>query len=167
MTLLRSTPLPLALALALALSLVPGRARAQDPDGFRIGVSLLGTSMVSVVVEHMQGRRGLEVAVGTWTFRDLSVSGAVKAYFGPSAMRPFVGAGMWALLAAPKGEDLGGAALVARVPVGFDWRAAPGHFVGGDVNLSRALWLWRTDESAMPLTGRILPIPGLSYRHMR
>jgi len=167
MTPLRSTLLPLTLTLALALSLVPAAARAQDATGLRVGVSLLGTSMLSVVVEHMKGRRGLEVAVGTWTFRDLSVSGAVKGYFGPSAMRPVVGVGVWGLLAAPKGEDLGGAALVARVPVGFDWRAAPGHYFGGEVNLSRALWLWRTDESAMPLTGRVLPIPGLSYRYMR
>jgi hypothetical protein len=142
-------------------------ASAQDEDGYRFGVSLGGTSTVALIVERMEGRKGLELTIGTWSFRNLSVSAVGKAYLGPSAFRPAVGAGLWTVvgLRAQEGERKG-AALMARFPIGFDWRLAPDHFLDLDVSVNRALWIRRADYSDLPPSPRLIPVPGVSYRMM-
>jgi hypothetical protein len=157
----------LLVALGLLALAVPGaRAEAQD-DGYRMGLTVGGTSTIAVVLERIDGRRGLELSVGTWSFRNLSVSAVAKAYLGPSAFRPVLGAGVWALagLTAAEGERKG-AALLARFPIGFDWRVASGNYLGLDVSVSRALWIRRADFSELAPSPRLVPIPGLSYRIM-
>jgi hypothetical protein len=142
-------------------------ASAQDEEGYRFGLSLGGTSTLAVVIERMDGRRGLELTVGTWSFRNLSVSTVGKVYLGPSAFRPALGAGLWTVigLRAQEGERRG-VALIARFPIGFDWRLAPDHFLDLDVSVNRALWIRRADFSDLPPSPRLIPVPGLSYRVM-
>ena len=132
-----------------------------------MGLTVGGTSTLAVVLERIDGRRGLELTVGTWSFRNVSVSAVAKAYLGPSAFRPVLGGGLWALaaLSAPEGERKG-VALLARFPIGFDWRVASGNYLGMDVNVTRALWIRRADFSELPPSPRLVPIPGLSYRVM-
>jgi hypothetical protein len=157
----------LAATLLASLLARPLSAAAQDEDGWRFGVLFGGTSTVAVVVERMEGRRGLELAVGTWSFRNVSVSGVAKAYLGPSAFRPALGAGLWTVVGLTPAEgERGGAAVIARFPIGFDWRLAPGHFLGLDVSVNRALWIRRADFSDLPPSPRLVPVPGLSYRAM-
>ncbi len=106
----------------------------------------------------------MELAIGTWSFRDLSISTVYKEYFGGRALRPFVGAGLWAVTASPPGERRG-YALVLRAPLGVDWSFVDDHAVGAVLNLNRGLWVRRTDpEDLLPLNRRVVPLPELYYR---
>ena len=153
--------------LLLLLFAAPVQARAQEEDGYRFGLSVGGTGTIALVVERLWGREGIELSVGTWSFRNVSVSALGKAYLGPSALRPAVGAGLWTVVgvSAPEGQR-NGVAVIARFPIGFDWRLAPGHFLDLDVSVNRALWIRRADYSDMPPSPRLIPVPGVSYRVM-
>jgi hypothetical protein len=153
------------LAAVLALSARASDASGQNEDKYRFGLSLGGTSTFAVVLERLDGRRGLEVTVGTWSFRNVSVSAVVKGYLGPSAFRPAFGAGLWTVVGlSPLEGERKGVAVMARFPMGFDWRLASGHFLDLDVSVNRALWIRRADYSVMPPSPRLIPIPGVSYR---
>lgn len=151
----------------LALALITGTglpAQLQSQHSYRVGLSLGGIALVAVVVERIDGHGAAELSVGTWSFHDLSASAVVRGYFGVSALRPVLGAGLWFILAPPQDADRWGTALVARFPIGFDWRVAPDHFVDLDFNVNRAIWIRRRDIEERPGNGRLIPIPGLSYR---
>ena len=151
-------------ALALLLAPAPSSAQSTDDDGLRIGVSVGGISTVGLVFEYFNGNRSLDITVGTWSFRDLSLSAVVKEYFGASAARPFVGVGLWIVAAKPSNERLG-MAIVLRAPVGVDWNVTGKHFLGASLNVNRGLWVRRTDpEDDLPLNRRLVPLPGVYYR---
>ena len=153
------------LALLVTLVLPSSRVAAQDEDVWRFGLSAGGTSTIALVFERMDGREGLELTVGTWSFRNLSVSGVLKAYLGPSAFRPALGAGLWTVVGLrPQEGERGGMAILARFPIGFDWRFLDDHYLDLDVSVNRALWIRRADFSDLPPSPRLVPIPGLSYR---
>lgn len=162
--LLQARPLrALALALALVLALVPA-ASGQEARTVRIGLSAGGVSTLGLLVEYVDGHGSTEFTIGTWSFRDLSVSLVRRQYFGVSALRPVVGVGLWGILATPEGERPG-MALVVRAPIGMDWRADGAHFLTLDLNVNRGLWVRRTDpEDDTPLNQRLVPLPGISYR---
>ena len=122
-------------------------------------------STIGLLVEREFGAGSLELIVGTWGFRDVSVSLEHKRYIGGGEVRGVVGVGLWTVLAFPPDERLG-AALVARVPIGVEWAVTGGdHAVGVEVGLGRALAIRRTDpEDDTPMNRRIVPLPGLSYR---
>ncbi len=106
--------------------------------------------------------------MGTWSFRDISVSTVVKHYFLESSAKPFVGAGLWAALAAP--DERTGVALVLRAPIGVDWAMADDHSLGAVVNLNRALAIRRSDpDDDLPLNNwlPVMPLPELYYRFTR
>jgi hypothetical protein len=162
------TPAVLVLMASMLALAGPGAgASAQGPgagDGIRLGVTFGGIGTVGVVAEYFDGTRGYDLTVGTWSFRDLSISATVKEYFGAGAARPFVGAGLWLVTASPSGERTG-LALVLRAPVGVDWRAAPDHYLGAALDVDRALWVRRTDPADdVPLNRRLVPLPGIYYR---
>jgi len=146
---------------------VPGTILAQATgrgDGVRFGLSLGGISTVGATVEFFSGSRSIDLTLGTWSFHELSVSAVAKQYVGEKAARPFVGAGLWMVFAAP-GNDRIGAALIARVPVGVDWTLADRHALGAVVNLNRGLWVRRADqEDEVPMNKRLVPLPELYYR---
>lgn len=153
-----------AAAIVLLLLLSPLRGAGQDA-AYRVGIALGGTGLVGLVLERVDERTGLEVTLSTWSFRDVGVSGVAKAYLGPSAFRPVLGAGFWIAFARPSDADRAGVAVLARFPVGFDWRAAPGHFLGLEMNVNRALWIQRADVTdELPANPRLVPIPGVYYR---
>jgi hypothetical protein len=130
----------------------------------RIGVSLGGISTFSVVAEWFSDTHAVEVAVGTWAFRDVSVSAVYKEYFFASRVRPFVGAGLWTVAAFPP-DGRAGVALVLRLPVGAEWTFVDDHSVGAAINGNRALWVRAADpEDDVPPVGRIVPLPELYYR---
>jgi hypothetical protein len=154
-------------ALLLGLGTAPTPTRAQDDDGYRFGLSLGGTSTLALIVERLEGRHGIELSVGTWSFRNVSVSALAKAYLGPSAFRPALGAGLWTVVGLRPAEgERRGVAVIARFPIGFDWRLAPDHYLDLDVSVNRALWMRRADFSDLPPSPRLIPIPGVSYRVM-
>jgi len=160
-----SVALPAAVILALICvpSAINGQSAADD-SGVRIGVSVGGVGTMGLVLEFFDGNRSLDLTLGTWAFQDLSLSIAVKQYFGAKAARPFVGAGLWLVAAKPSDGRLGLAAVL-RAPVGVDWNLASAHSLGASLNVSRALWVRRTDpEDELPLTGRWVPLPGIYYR---
>ena len=155
------------LAVALAAPLA-----AQGPDdgnGVRFGLSLGGISTVSLSVEFFRDSRSLDVAVGTWSFRDLSVSATARQYFGASDLKPVVGAGLWLAAAAPSADgERTGFALVLRAPIGVDWAVADDHAAGLVMNVNRGLWVKRSDpEDDLPLNRRLVPLPELYYRFTR
>ena len=153
--------------LILALGCVPSAIHGQSPaddDGLRIGISLGGVATVGLVLEYFDGNRSIDLTVGTWAFQDLSLSIALKQYFGASPVRPFIGAGLWLVAANPSDGRLG-LAVVLRAPLGVDWNMTGAHSIGAGLNVSRALWVRRTDpEDEPPLTGRWVPLPGVYYR---
>jgi len=157
-----------ALPLLTLLALVPAAsaaAQARGDGGLRVGVQLGGTSFVALAVEYQEGGRSLDLTVGTWSFRDLSVSLVARQYLGVSAMQPVVGGGLWTVLSWPGEGERSGASLVARFPIGFDWHAGGGHAIGFDLNVNRALWVRRAgEEDPTPPNDRLVPLPGVSYR---
>lgn len=164
-----SRPLPelaVALASAALLLAVPasaGAVQAAEQDGLRLGVTLGGISFLGVSVEYRWGPRSVDLNVGTWALRDLSVSVVGKQYLGPEGLRPYFGAGLWGVVAFP--AEGSGSVLVLRAPIGVDWRAASDSFVGGAVSINRGLWVRRSDPADdTPLDRRLVPLPGFYYR---
>lgn len=151
--------------LTLAFLICTNQASAQEGEsGVRFGVSVGGISTFGVVVELFNGSRSVDLAVGTWSFRDLSVSVVAKQYFGANQARPFVGGGLWIVAASPADERTG-LALVLRAPVGVDWEVADRHSLGATLNVNRGLWVRRSDpEDDLPMNARLVPLPELYYR---
>jgi len=130
---------------------------------YRFGVSLFGSSMAGLVGEYRWGDRGLEVQVGTWRLRDLSVSVTAKQYLGSRSVQPFVGAGLWGIVAREEGGT--GAGLVARLPVGVGWDFGSRHNAAFTLHLNRALAVKRPGEGeGPPLRTSLVPLPEFSYR---
>jgi hypothetical protein len=167
----RRTPLrgPSAGLLAALLSLAPPAAAQGTGSGsaVRVGLAFGGISTFGATVEYVREHHALEVTVGTWSFRDLSVSVVGKEYFGAGDLLPFVGGGLWVVSARPAGERTG-VALVLQAPVGVDWQAADGSYLGMTLNVNRALAVRRTDPAdELPLNRRLVPLPGFYYRWRR
>lgn len=160
----KSVAIALLILVACALPL-----RAQAPgagDGVRIGISFGGISTVALNVELYRDGNALDLGLGTWSFRDLSVSAVAKHYFGASSARPTVGAGLWFVTSWGGGEQPG-FAVVLRAPIGLDW-AVDGsrHAVGAFLNVNRGLWVRRSDpEDQLPMNRRLVPLPELYYRY--
>lgn len=145
-----STPLTIA---------TTGAASAQ----YRFGISFGGASTVALVVEHRWAHQGLEVQAGTWQFRDLSLSVTARQYVGSYRVEPFVGVGLWGIVA--RAEEGTGFGLIARIPTGLNWDIGSRHAVSMNIYLNRALALKRPDpEDRRPPRTRLIPLPELSYR---
>ena len=157
-------------ALALGASAAAWPLAAQGTgsgDGVRLGVTFGGISTFGVNVELVREHHALDFTVGTWSFRDLSLSVVAKEYFGAGDLLPFVGGGVWLVAAWPPGERTGLAA-VFQAPVGVDWQMADGSYLGTSLNVNRALALRRPDpEDDLPLNRRLVPLPGVYYRWRR
>lgn len=151
----------------LALTVLPSRAHPQtaagDPDRFRIGVTLGGISFMGLSLEYIREDRSIDVTVGTWALRDVSVSVVGKQYLGPGGLRPYFGLGLWTVAGFP--EEGTGAMLAVRAPVGVDWRVRGRNFLGAAMNINRGLWVHRTEpDDDRPLNRRLVPLPGFYYR---
>lgn len=160
--------IPVLSALAAALLVPPLAAQGTGTgSGVRVGLVFGGISTVGVTVEYVDEHRSVEFTAGTWSFRDLSMSAVVKEYFGAGDLLPFVGAGLWVVAAYPE-EGRTGLAAVLQAPVGVDWQAAPGSYLGANLNVNRAVAVRRTDaEDDLPLNRRLVPLPGVYYRWKR
>lgn len=151
-------------AALLALFLVSLPAAAQRRETARLGISVGGISTVGLVVEYLDGQGSLELNVGTWSFRDLSVSVVRRHYLGAARTRPTVGLGVWGVLGFPP-DERPSAALVIRAPVGVDWDLGEGHALTFDINVNQGLWIRRSDpDDDTPMNRRLIPLPGASYR---
>ena len=155
--------------LALAVFAATGRAapvpQGSGPEEVRFGISFGGISFIGFVTEYRWGDRSIEVNIGTWSFRDLSVSVVGKQYFGPGDFRPFSGLGLWAVIA-PTTDPLErtGVAILARAPVGVEWNVKADHHLGSHLTLNRALWIRRKDPlDDYPPSDRLIPLPGFYY----
>ncbi|HSW28019.1 MAG TPA: hypothetical protein VLH75_00880 [Longimicrobiales bacterium] len=160
-------------AVATLLALFSGVAAPLAAQGtgtgsaVRVGVGFGGISTVGLTVEYVHEHSALELTLGTWSFRDLSVSVVGKQYLGAGDLLPFVGGGLWLVAARPPGERTGVAAVL-QAPVGVDWQAADGSYVGVTLNVNRALAVRRTDpQDELPLNRRLVPLPGVYYRWKR
>jgi hypothetical protein len=147
--------------LMLVVLLVASPAAGQE--GLRVGLTFGGTGFIGVVGEWRWEDHGAELLVSTFNFRDVGVSVVGKQYFGASWLKPAVGAGLWLVTGStPEGT---GRALVARFPLGGDWRIAHGHYATFEVNVNRGLWVDRPDPTDdAPIANRMIPIPSVSYR---
>lgn len=147
-----------------ALFLLAGPADAQRRETARLGISVGGISTVGLIVEYLDGQGSLELNVGTWSFRDLSVSLVRRHYLGVADARPSVGIGLWGVLAFPP-EERPSAALVLRAPIGVEWNTGNGHALTLDLNVNQGLWIRRSDpEDDTPMNRRLIPLPGAAYR---
>jgi hypothetical protein len=151
----------LLLALAVAAALPTRPCAAQDR--IRVGVVFGGLGFIGAVVEGIWNDRSAEAVVSTFAFHDVSVSLAAKQFFGASWLKPALGAGVTYMVA--RSPDGVGSALIARFPLGGDWKMSPGHYLTWEVNVTRALLVNRPDPADdAPPTQRIIPFPSLSYR---
>lgn len=157
MTLLRSL-------LLLGLLALCAPASAQPRDGLRFGVTLGGISTVGAVVESFDRHGSTELTIGTFGFRDISLSLVRRYYPGVARTRPSIGLGLWGVVGFPADERTA-TALVLRMPVGVEWRPADRHAITLDINVNRGLWIRRADpEDDTPVSRRLIPLPGISYR---
>lgn len=153
---------PILPALSLACLLTVAGAAPLSAQ-YRFGVSVFGASMAALVGEYRWDNRGVEVQVGTWRLRDVSVSVTAKQYLGSRAVEPFVGVGLWGIVA--REEEGTGAGLVARLPVGVGWDFASGHNAAFTIHLNRALAVKRPGAGeGLPLRTSLVPLPEFSYR---
>ncbi len=154
---------PLCCALiGLILTSLP--VSAQRAETARFGISVGGISTVGLIVEYIDGQNSLELNVGTWSFRDLSVSLVQRHYLGVAHVRPSIGLGLWGVVGFPA-DERASAALVVRAPIGMDWNIEAAHALTLDINLNRALWVRRSDpDDDLPANHRLIPLPGLAYR---
>lgn len=156
----------LALALALVTAVPAAGQGSNAGDGIRFGVSVGGISTVGLVVELFRDTHAVELGVGTWSLRDLSVSAVYKEYLGASRVRPYVGGGLWVVAArAIDPAERTGLALVLRAPVGIDWAFAADHAAGLALNVNLGLAVRRSDPADdLPMNRRLVPLPELYYR---
>jgi hypothetical protein len=161
--------IPILFALLVPTSALAGAHTPTGPEDFRFGISFGGISFIGLILEHRWGDQAIDLTVGTWSFRDLSVSVVGKQYFGPGDFRPFSGLGLWVVLAPHHGPgEQGGISLVARAPVGVDWNLDGDSYLGASISLNRALWIRRKDPADdTPPTDRLIPLPGFYYRWKR
>ena len=133
---------------------------------YRLGVVVGGASLIGGLVEYRWEHQGLELQIGTLPVggRNLSVSVTAKQYMKANRLEPYVGAGVWWLVA--MAEEGVGHALVARVPVGLDWNLSSQQAIGGALYFNRILRVKRPDPLDMrPSTTSVIPLPELfSYR---
>jgi hypothetical protein len=149
----------LALALSGALSARPGAAQ----DQVRVGLVFGGIGFIGAVAEGIWEDHAAELLVSTFRLHDVSVSVAGKQFFGASWLKPAVGAGLTFVRAG--GPDGTGSAVIARFPLGGDWKMSSGDYLTWEVNVTRALLVHRADPAdTSPPTQRIIPFPSLSYR---
>lgn len=152
------------LCTVLTLLLPAGLAAQPDEPQFRVGISLGGVSTLGLVLEQVWDWGSMELMLGTWSFRDVSVSLVHKQRIGGGDVYGVAGLGVWAVVAFPADERTG-LAVVGRVPVGVEWDAGDRHFLSMEVGLNRALWVRRTDpEDFTPMNRRIVPLPNASWR---
>ncbi len=136
----------------------------QEEPRFRVGLSVGGVSTIGLILEQQYDWGSFELTVGTWSFRDLSLSLVHKQYFSNGDILGVAGAGLWTVLAFPA-EGRTGVALLVRMPVGVEARVSDEHFLSLEVGLNRALAIRRTDPTDfLPPNRRIVPLPGASYR---
>ncbi|MDH5758526.1 MAG: hypothetical protein OEZ65_02970 [Gemmatimonadota bacterium] len=142
---------------------------ATTESGVRFGVTFGGISTWGVNVEFFEGQYGLDVNLGTWTFRDLGIAVSGRRYLGDHVIRPYAGSGLWFALGAPVDEsERVGMALVLQFPVGVEWDITDTHALGLNVNVNRGLLVRRSDpEDDLPMAGGIVPFPGFYYRYTR
>ncbi len=141
-----------------------GTGSTEEPPTYRYGLTLGGSAFISLVFEYESGNRAVELALGTFSGRDLSVAVTGKQYLGGGDLRGFAGAGLWGVAAFPA-DQRAGFALIARAPAGVDWRALDRHATGVELNLNRALAMRRPDPlDERPPRTRIVPLPALYYR---
>jgi hypothetical protein len=144
----------------LAVQPVDGQRR----ETARLGISVGGVSTVGVIVEYLDGQGSLELNVGTWSFRDLSVSLVRRHYLGVADVRPTVGLGLWGVLAFPA-DGRPSAALVLRAPIGVEWNTSDRHALTLDVNVNQGIGIRRSDpEDDTPMNRRLIPLPGAAWR---
>lgn len=123
-----------------------------------------GVGRYGVVVEYYSGANSVDLAVGTFAFRDLSLSVVGKRYLRANSPSPYAGIGLWVVTAKPPAGRRG-VATVLRVPIGIDWRVVGSHHLGGAANVNRLLAVRRPDAlDERPSSGRIIPLPGFYYR---
>ena len=150
-------------ALVTLLLAVPP-AEAQRRETARLGVSVGGISTVGLIIEYLDGQGSLELNIGTWSFRDLSVSVVRRHYFGVASTRPSMGLGLWGVLAFPA-DGRPSASLVVRAPIGVEWNTDDSHALTFDISVNQGIWIRRSDpEDDTPMNRRLIPLPGAAYR---
>ncbi|MBT8337249.1 MAG: hypothetical protein KJO11_11645 [Gemmatimonadetes bacterium] len=148
----------------VGLLLMAQPAEAQRRETARLGISVGGVSTIGVIVEYLDGQGSIELNVGTWSFRDLSVSVVRRHYLGVARVRPTVGLGLWGVLAFPS-DGRPSAALVVRAPIGVEWSTWDAHALTLDVNVNQGIWIRRSDpDDDNPMSRRLIPLPGAAWR---
>lgn len=133
---------------------------------YRVGVVIGGASLVGGLIEYRWQHQGVELQIGTIPIggRNISISVTAKQYMKARKLEPYVGAGLWWLVAI---DDRGvGHALVARLPVGLDWNLSSRQSLGSALYFNRVLGVKRPDPmDTRPSATAVVALPEiLGYR---
>lgn len=151
----------LTLAALLILSLTT--AVKSGSNDIRFGVSFGGTQFVGFSIEKFYGDNSLRLNLGVFEIEEICISLSVNRYLTTSDLRPFVGIGLWDVVAiTPKGL---GSLTLLNIPVGLDWNANGKHFLGAELDLNFSLFCIDPEKGSKKLNRRFIPFPGIYYKY--
>lgn len=150
----------LILAILLAL-IVTSKWRAGSND-IRFGISLGGTQFVAFSIEKFYGDNSLRLNLGVFEIHEICISGSFNHYFLASQPRPFVGIGLWDVLAiTPHGI---GSLTLLTLPIGLDWNVKNRHFLGAELDINYGFFCI-DPEGQKEVEKIFLPFPGIYYKY--
>lgn len=159
---------PYLLAFPIAILLVLPVCAAEAPR-LCIRVSLGGTHLIGLGIEYRFGKNSIGASVGSslifeGPLQDLSLSLHAKRYLREGDLSPYVGIGIWDLIAFP-GDGFGQLVFLNAL-LGTDWNFATRHSLGVEFDLNYAIYVgWTGDEEHPSLNRRFLILPAAYYNY--
>jgi len=148
-------------AILIVSSAVPALLYAADTYS-RIGISLGGTHLVGLNLEYYFYENSIGLNFGSWEFQDLCVSLQLKRYFSSSPVQPYIGIGIWEVMAF---SDTGiGYLTLLNFPAGVDWKFSENNYLGLEADLNYALYVTATGGSPS-ISRPFVFLPGVYYRY--
>jgi len=133
-----------------------------------IGVSFLGTGLLSLTVERRSGDSSVRANIGFFDSpRELCLAVTANRYRDSGTFSPHIGAGLWTVLAiTPKGI---GHIDALTFPVGVDWSADTRNLIGAEADPS--LFFGGRDPESGPMRFKknrrtmFIALPALSWKY--
>jgi hypothetical protein len=131
-------------------------------NGYKIGISFGGSQFVALSVEKFFSDNSFRLNLGFFEIHEICLSGSFNHYFLSSKVRPFVGIGIWDVLAiTPRGI---GSLTLLNIPIGVDWNVKNRHFLGTEVDVNYGFFC--IDPEGRKEAEKIfLPFPGIYYKY--
>jgi hypothetical protein len=131
-------------------------------NGFRIGIQFGGTQFLGINIEKFYGDNSVRLNLGFFEVQEICISCSFNHYFLSSDVRPFVGIGLWDVLAITPGGI--GSLTLLNVPIGVDWNVKNRHFLGAELDINYGIFCI-DPEGQKEIENIFLPFPGIYYKY--